>query len=71
MKSYIIAANILVASTLPASAFGISIDFGAGGGNAVVCVVSDVTLLASSDADCSAAGGTVTHKVEQVVTPTN
>lgn len=66
MKTYAFAAAMVLASAAAANAFSISVHFGADGENAVICSVSEVTLLAESADDCTKAGGTVTHEVTPV-----
>lgn len=63
---YAMAAAILAASTLSAQAFHISIGFAEEGGNAVLCLVNDVTVLAQKAGDCDAIGGSISHEVTPV-----
>ncbi len=63
---YALATALILSSTVAAQAFHISIGFGADGTNAVICTVKEVSLLAQSAEECSAAGGSVSHLVKSV-----
>ncbi|MFW2541439.1 hypothetical protein ACN2XU_02270 [Primorskyibacter sp. 2E107] len=60
---FVLASAFVVASTLSAHAFGISVTFGGDGEAAVLCTLNDVTVMAQGAADCSKIGGEVTHTV--------